>query len=380
LERRRPFYDITIAMITAYTANRIFTGTTWLDNHVIVVDEGVIVALLPKQNLPSAILVKDFGNCFIAPSFIDIQLYGAAGKLLAVHPTADSLFKLYDHCIKGGTTHFLPTVATNTIDVFHHCIDAVKDYWQQGGKGAIGLHVEGPWINKARRGAHIEALIHSPTLEEVQALLGYGKGVIKMITLAPEVCSIEVVKHIQSQGIIVSAGHSNASFSEGTRAFDEGIPVATHLFNAMSGFQHREPGLVGAIFQHSTVMASVIPDGHHVDFAAISIAKKMMGERLFIITDAVTDTTEGYYPHQLDGDKYVSGGILSGSAITMAQGVKNCVDKVGIKIDEALRMATLYPAKALGLHKEMGKIETGYKAHFVMLSEDLNVVDKAIDL
>lgn len=360
-------------MVKAYSAQQIFTGTTWLNNHAIVVNNQVTVDVVPSENLPSGTAVTEFGSNLITPSFIDIQIYGASGKLLAVYPYADSLFKLYNHCIKGGTTHFLPTVATNTTEVFYRTIDAIKDYWQQGGKGVIGLHVEGPWINKIKKGAHIDALIHSPSTEEVQALLDYGRGVIKMITLAPEVCSSEIIKLIQANNIIVSAGHSNATFQEGTKAFNNGIPAATHLFNAMSALQHREPGLVGAIFQHPTAMASVIPDGHHVDFAAVSIAKKIMGDRLFMITDAVTETSEGYYPHKLDGDKYVSEGILSGSAITMAQGVKNCVEKVGIDLDEALRMASLYPAKLLGFDKELGRIEKGYKASFTILNKKLEV-------
>jgi N-acetylglucosamine-6-phosphate deacetylase len=141
----------------------------------------------------------------------------------------------------------------------------------------------------------------------------------------------------------------------------------------MSPLQHREPGLVGAILNHSSVMSSIIPDGYHVDFAALTIAKKVMGERLFIITDAVTETNEGYYPHQLDGDKYVANGILSGSALTMMLGVKNCVEKAGIALDEALRMASLYPAKVLGLDNEFGKIEKGFKAEVVRVNHSLEV-------
>jgi N-acetylglucosamine-6-phosphate deacetylase len=275
--------------------------------------------------------------------------------------------------VSGGAKYFLPTVATNTNEIFYHCIDAVRDYWDEGGKGVIGLHVEGPWLHKAKRGAHIQSLIQSPTIEEVKSLLEYGKGVIRMITLAPEVCSVEITNQVRSYGVIVSAGHSNATYEEGLDAFDSGIAAATHLFNAMSPLQHREPGLVGAILNHSSVMSSIIPDGYHVDFAALTIAKKIMGERLFIITDAVTETNEGYYPHQLDGDKYVANGILSGSALTMMLGVKNCVEKAGIALDEALRMASLYPAKVLGLDNEFGKIEKGFKAEVVRVNHSLEV-------
>jgi N-acetylglucosamine-6-phosphate deacetylase len=237
----------------------------------------------------------------------------------------------------------------------------------------LGFHIEGPWINPAKRGAHIESLIHSPSLQQVQELLSYGKGVIKMITLAPEVCSKEVIDLILSHNIILSAGHSNATYKEAMNGFANGINTVTHLYNAMSPLQHRQPGLVGAAFDHTHVMASIIPDGHHVDYAAIRIAKQIMGKRLFVITDAVTETDKGYYPHKPAGDKYESGGILSGSALTMNKAVKNLVDHCRIELDEALRMCSQYPAKVLGMENGLGKIENGYKANMVVMNEKMEV-------
>ena len=345
-----------------YSANKIFTGTEWLTDYSIIVEDEIIIDIVPTSSISTS---ADQQICTsLVPSFIDIQIYGANGKLLAVHPNADALFSLYDYCSKGGALHFMPTVATNSYDVFYKCIDAVKDYWQQGGKGCLGLHVEGPWISKIKRGAHIESFIHSPNIDEVKKLLDYGKDVIKIITLAPEVCSDKVIKLIQSNNIIISAGHSNATYEEAMQSFNNGINAATHLYNAMSALQHREPGMVGAIFNHPTVMSSIVPDGYHVDFAAIKIAKKIMKERLFVITDAVTETIEGFYPHHLVDDRYESNGILSGSALTMMKAVKNLVQHCDIELDEALRMCSLYPAQALNLN-DLGKIEKGYKASFV---------------
>jgi N-acetylglucosamine-6-phosphate deacetylase len=312
---------------------------------------------------------------FIAPAFIDLQIYGANKKLLAVHPTVDALQDLYSYCHTGGAPLFQPTVATNTTDVFYRAIDAVRVYRSQGGKGVIGLHVEGPWINMQKRGAHLPHCIHAPTVEEARELLEYGKGVISMITLAPEVCSPEVISLVQSYGVVVSAGHSNASFAQASKAFDEqGITVATHMYNAMSALQHREPGLAGALLLHPTAMASIIPDGHHVDYAAIRIAKKLMGDRLFAITDAVTETDEGGYPHKLVGDKYESEGILSGSALTMHRAFTNLVRHADVGIDEALRMCSLYPARAMNLEGQYGKIAPGYPAQFVVLDQELNLL------
>ncbi len=347
------------------SANKIFTGTAWLSNHSIIIEDEMIVDIIPTSQINQS-TNKLINYSTLVPSFIDIQIYGAHGKLLAVYPEADSLFELYDYCKSGGALHFMPTIATNSYDVFYKCIDAIKDYWQQGGKGCLGLHAEGPWINALKRGAHIESFIHSPQIDEVHKLLDYGKDVIKIITIAPEVCSDEVIQLIQSHNIIISAGHSNATYEQAMQGFDKGIHAVTHLYNAMSALQHRSPGLVGAVFNHPTVMASIVPDGYHVDFAAIKIAKEIMQERLFVITDAVTETSEGLYPHHLAGDRYESNGILSGSALTMMKSVKNLVLHCDIELDEALRMCSLYPAQILGL-KDLGKIEKGYKESFVEL-------------
>jgi N-acetylglucosamine-6-phosphate deacetylase len=189
------------------------------------------------------------------------------------------------------------------------------------------------------------------------------------------VCSEDVLRLLLDSGIVISAGHSNATYQQATTAFDKGIPAVTHLYNAMSSLHHREPGLVGAALQHHKVAASIIPDGHHVDFAAISIAKKLMGERLFAITDAVTETTEGAYRHHLAGDKYECNGTLSGSAISMHRAFTNLVEKAGIAVEEALRMCSLYPARVLGLSHQYGRLAPGNAAQFVVLNKQLKLVE-----
>lgn len=361
-------------MLYAHIADRIFTGEEWLANRAIIVENGIIQRVVPQEEVPPSAIISIYADGFIAPCFIDIQIYGAYGSLLAVDPTAASLKKLYDYCKAGGAPYFQPTVATNSYDVFYKCIDAIKAYRNIGGKGVIGLHIEGPWINKAKKGAHAEEFIHSPTTDEAKTLLEYGKGIISMITLAPEICSTEVIELIQSYDVIVSAGHSNATFDEANEGFSKGIDAATHLYNAMSPLQHRAPGIVGAVMQHEKVRSSIVADGYHVDFAAISIAKKVMRERLFFITDAVAETTEGYYPHKLVDDKYESNGILSGSALTMAKCVKNGVEEAGIELSEALRMASLYPAQVMKLDKQLGRIAEGYKATFAVLNDNLEAM------
>jgi len=356
-----------------YKADRIFTGDAWLYDHAIITSAGIIDEMVPASTLNDN-AAENFPGCFITSAFIDLQNYGAYEKLFAVYPDTDALHKLMEHCRQGGAAHCLPTVATNTLDVFYKCIDAIKDYWKEGSEGILGLHIEGPWINSIKRGAHIESLIHSPAVKEARELLEYGKDVIKIITLAPEVCSKEVITLIQSYGVVISAGHSNATYKEAVAGFKNGIKTVTHLYNAMSALQHREPGLVGATFNAENVMASIIPDGHHVDFAAVRIAKKVMGERLFAITDAVTETDKGYYQHHLVGDKYESSGILSGSALTMIKGFQNLVNNVGVEKEAALRMCNLNPAKVISKENELGKIEKGFNSKMIVINDKLEFV------
>lgn len=354
-----------------YTAARIFTGHQMLSGYAVAVSNGIIESLFPVSMLNENAKLIDFGDTIMAPAFIDMQLYGAHGRLLAVYPDAETVAAIVQYSKAGGAAQCMPTVATNTYQTIFRCIDAVKSYWQQEGKGALGLHVEGPWINAEKRGAHREEWIFSPTVEQAKELLDYGKGIIKIITIAPECCSREVIDLIRSYGIVVSAGHTNATYMEATGAFDKGIKTATHLYNAMSGLQHRAPGMVGAVFNNDTVRCSIVPDGHHVDFAAVKIAKKIMGKRLFAITDAVTQTTEGYYKHILETDKYTCNGILSGSALTMHKCFLNFVKYCDIDIEEALRMCSLYPATVLNIQHQLGIIKENYKAEMVVLNNKL---------
>jgi N-acetylglucosamine-6-phosphate deacetylase len=353
--------------VTAITAERIFTGESWLTDHAVVTENNKIESLTPLAALPSGLNLKHAGEV-LAPAFIDLQIYGAYKKLFAVYPTVDCLDSIVGYSEKGGAAHCLPTLATNTKETFFKGIDAIRQYWAGGRKSVLGLHMEGPWINPAKRGAHISELIHKPSLEEVKEILDYGKGVIKMITLAPEICNEEIIDYIVSQGILVSAGHTDADYATARKSFSNGIRAITHLFNAMSPLQHRAPGMVGAAMKDDKVFASIIADGHHVDFNVIAIASKIMGERLFLITDAVTETTTGFYRHQPAGDKFEANGVLSGSALTMFRAVRNVIEFSGIDESEALRMGGFYPAKLLGLNNQVGRISVGFEASMVSIN------------
>src|SRR5215203_2805004 len=207
--------------------DQVFTGTQWINDHAVLVADGTVLALVPRAEAEAGAGYHRINRpgMLLAPAFIDIQIYGAHKKLLAVYPDPATLKLTYDYCKNGGAGLYLPTVATNTPEVMYRCIDAVRAYWQAGGAGVWGLHLEGPWINDKKRGAHVRELIHAPTLKEAKELLAYGRDVIRMITLAPECCPGEVIDFIRSEGIVISAGHSNATFAQAVEAFDEGIPA-----------------------------------------------------------------------------------------------------------------------------------------------------------
>lgn len=347
---------------------RIFTGDEWMNQACISTIDGKVrsIEAIPSESNSSGTFNEiDLEGGLLIPALIDIQLYGGNGKLFGENPSVEALHATVNYSVSGAAQLILPTVATNSDEVVFAAIDAVRQYWEEGGKGVAGLHLEGPFLNPQKKGAHAADRMQEPSIENVEKFLQYGRGVIRMMTIAPELFSDEVLYLLQSAGIILSAGHSNATYEQATAAFSRGINVCTHLFNAMSPFSHRAPGLVGAIFDHPTVMSSLVADGYHVDVAAIRIAKQVMKDRLFLITDAVTENESGYYRHQLKGDRYcMPDGTLSGSALTMLSAVRFCIDKVGIDESEAFRMASLYPAKVLGLEKELGKIAPGYNAQW----------------
>jgi N-acetylglucosamine-6-phosphate deacetylase len=355
--------------VEEFHAIKFFDGDNWKENVCIRKDH------ITKEIISISSEGFDTSKAvpLIVPTLIDIQIYGAYGCLLSEFPEPETIRKIGKYCLDGGAFYFQPTIASQTLEVIFKVIDAVREYMSNGGVGCIGLHLEGPWINAVKRGAHEKDIVRSPTLDEVRVILDRGKGVISMITVAPEVCSPETIEYIHSQGIVISAGHSDATYQQAMHSF-RFITTATHLYNAMSPFQHRAPGLVGAILNHDSVMSSIVVDGYHVDWAAVEMAKKIMKERLFCITDAVTETSTGPYRHYLAGDKYENQGILSGSALTQLKSVRNLVNHVGIELGEAIRMCSVYPARVMNRPGINGKIIVGETSSLLSLTEDLSLL------
>ncbi|MGJ1421426.1 N-acetylglucosamine-6-phosphate deacetylase [Sphingobacterium spiritivorum] len=352
---------------TVIVNGRIFTGTKILSDRMIVLEKGKVSSIIPYEQPPAGAEIIDANGGLVSAGLIDLQIYGAGDQLFSAELTSDSLTKIEDTLLKQGCTSYLLCLATNTIDVFKTAIAVVNKYVPQV---ALGLHLEGPFLNAKKRGAHPEELIIKATAEEITHLLNDDhKALVKMMTVAPELLDADCLSLLLERGILLSAGHSNATFEEATAGFDSGILTATHLFNAMSAFHHRETGLPGAVFNHQRACASIILDGIHVNYEAAKVAKRQMGERLFMITDAVARCDKGIYKHILNVDHYVlPDGTLSGSALTMLQAVKNAVLQVGIPLEEALRMATLYPANLIG-RTDLGRIEAGATANIIVFDD-----------
>ena len=361
-------------MLKALTNATIFSGDTKLEGKSVLIKNGLIHALVNADEIPADVQVTDLTGRYIAPGLLDLQIYGSGGRLFGGKPTVEALGQMESDLFAQGCTGFLATVATNSPEVVEQAIAAARAFRKDSKGYFLGLHLEGPYLNPKRKGAHPEDFIKKGSVAELKRWVESAEGDIRIMTVAPELQDEEVLDYLHANNIVISAGHSNATYEEGVSFFGEKVTAATHLFNAMPPLHHREPGLVAAIFKQKPY-ASIIADGIHVSYPMIEIAKRQLGEKLFLITDAVTATSEGIYPHTLKGDRYVMpDGTLSGSSLSMWQAVKNCVSFAGIELQEAIRMASSYPAAVIGRQHELGYIRPGYKANMIIFDGELKLV------
>lgn len=370
----------------------IYTGYEKLDNHAVIIEKEQIKQVCPITELPQDIEIHDLKNAILAPGFIDLQVNGCGGVQFNDNP-ADISIKTLEIMQKtnerNGCTSFLPTLITSPDPLIKTAIETMRDYLTKYKNQALGLHIEGPYINPVKKGTHNTEYIRKPSAEMINYLC-QNADVITKITLAPEIVGEKYIHQLIEAGIVVSAGHSNATFEEAQNGFKAGIQFSTHLFNAMPAISGRAPGLVGAIYNSPNVYAGIIADGLHVHWANIRDSKQLKGDKLILVTDATAPagldpnsnemdyfTFAGktiYYRNGLCVDK---NGTLSGSSLTMIDAVKNIVEHVGITLDEALRMATLYPARAIGIDKKLGSIEKDKVANLIVFNRDF-IIRKTI--
>ncbi|CFQ41241.1 N-acetylglucosamine-6-phosphate deacetylase [Yersinia frederiksenii] len=375
----------------ALTHGRIYTSHEVLDNHAVVVADGLIERICPVDELPAGIEIRDLGGAILAPGFIDVQLNGCGGvqfndSLEAIsEETLDIMQRANE---KSGCTSFLPTLITCSDEFMKHGVNVMRSYLQkkENQHQALGLHLEGPYISPLKKGTHNPAFIRKPSAEMIDYLCD-NADVITKLTVAPEIVDAKFIRQLTDAGILVSAGHSNATYQQARKGFTAGIGFSTHLYNAMPYISGREPGLIGAIFDTPEVYTGIIADGLHVDWANIRNAKRLKGEKLVLVTDATAPAGAeidqfifaGKTIYYRDGLCVDENGTLSGSALTMIEAVRNSVEHVGIALDESLRMATLYAARAIGVDKQLGSIEVGKVANLTAFTRDYKITKTIVN-
>jgi N-acetylglucosamine-6-phosphate deacetylase len=358
-------------MITALHNLQIISNGQITPGKAILISGQKIKGIVSSTAIPQDAEKIDLKGAFVAPGLIDLQIYGTGGKLFAGTPVVEALEQMENDMLSQGTIGFFATIGTNTNEIVEQGIEAAKVYRDRCRGNFWGLHLEGPYLNPIKKGAHPEKFIKKGTLAEVQRWIEMADGVIKMMTIAPELQDKEVIDYLNDNGVILSSGHSNATYQQGKSFLNNPIKAVTHLYNAMPQMHHREPGYIPAIFEERPY-TSVVADGIHVDFAMIRLAKRELGDKLFLITDAVTTTNQGAYQHQFTGDRYVMpDGTLSGSCLTMLKAVENCVNHLNIPLAEAVNMASLYPAQLADVNK--GKVEAGFDADLIVFDSSYNV-------
>ena len=368
----------------AITGARIFDGDAWHEGKVLVIDAGKITGIVAPDAAPAEAEIVDAAGQIVVPGFIDLQVNGGGGVLLNERPDVDGIAAIAAAHAKFGTTALLPTLITDTREIRTAAIRAGREARARGVPGFIGLHLEGPHLSIARKGVHDPALIRpmdEADLDEILACKGEFDAL--MITVAPESTTPEQVSALADAGFIVSLGHTDADCATANRYFGAGARTVTHLFNAMSPLGHREPGVVGAALDNPDVHAGLIADGFHVDPVAMGIALRAKNGpgRIFLVTDAMstigTDDTgfllNGRQIYRKGGRLTLADGTLAGADIDMLSSVRFVHERLGLPFEEAVRMATVYAADAVGLGDRKGHIRPGYDADFVLLTGALEM-------
>ena len=352
-----------------YHVKEFYDGEKKLEKVVLEIKKGTINKIHNKGYESKEAVDK------VVPTFFDLQIYGSEGRLFSEFPDIKTLEIMDSFHKKNGTYFFQPTIASYSYEVIYKSVEAVKQYMNQHPEsGCIGLHVEGPWFNSNKKGAHKLDYIHSPSEKEVKGIIEKSKGVISMITLAPEVVKKELMEQLASEGIILSAGHSECSYNLANKLFGKIIFTSTHLFNAMPKIHHRKLNLTSAILLNDNVYSSIIADGFHVDFEMIKFAHKLKKDKLFCITDAVAETIKGPYQHKKSESFFSNNGILSGSCITMPKSFKNLIDKVGLSVQESINMCSNIPSQVVKKAKDKTKLKIGKAARFNILDNKFNLI------
>ncbi|MCD2181630.1 N-acetylglucosamine-6-phosphate deacetylase [Rhizobium sp. GN54] len=373
-----------MSALTAFTGARIFDGDLWHEAAALLVEDGKVEAIATAGDIPAGAAHIPLDGASIVPGFVDLQVNGGGGVLLNEQPDVDGIRTICAAHARFGTTALLPTLITDTPEVTARTVAAGIAAKAENVPGFLGLHLEGPHLSIARKGAHDPKLIRRMEADDLERIAtARGKLDALLATVAPESVDNDQITALAKAGVTVSLGHSDSGYRAVSDAVAAGASMMTHLFNAMSPLGHREPGMVGAALDLGHLNAGLIADGFHVDPVSIGVAlraKKGPG-RIFLVTDAMstigTDMTgftlNGREIFRKDGRLTLADGTLAGADIDMIACVRFMHAQAGLDLEEALRMASLYPAEAIGMTGRKGRLTRGHDADFAVLDDDLAV-------
>jgi N-acetylglucosamine-6-phosphate deacetylase len=375
-------------MREALINGRIVAQGRILTAHAVVIEDGWIADIVTDEDASlKGLAFHDLRGALLLPGFIDTQVNGGGGVLFNDDPSALTISRIAAAHRKFGTTGFLPTLISDDLTKVKRAIEAIATAVKEGVPGVLGIHIEGPFLSPARKGVHDAAKFRTLD-EEAFALLTSLKTAKTLVTLAPEMTTPEMIARLANAGVIVAAGHTNASYDTMREALARGVTGFTHLFNAMSQLTGREPGVVGAALSDAASYCGIIVDGRHVHPDVLKLALKLKPhDRFMLVTDAWsnvgTDLTtfklQGATITVKDGVCIDENGTLAGSAMDMSRAVRNAMDLLGVDLHDAVTMASRAPASFLGLADRYGDIIKGLRANFVAADDTLSVRETWID-
>lgn len=370
----------------ALTNAVIYTGEKVLYEHAVVIENGLIQAVILEKDLAKEMPTVDLNGANLSAGFIDLQLNGCGGVMFNEEISVNTLEIMQATNLKSGTTSYLPTFITSPDEGMKQAVAVMREYLSKHQNQALGLHLEGPYLSVAKKGVHRPEYIREISPEMLDFLCQNG-DVITKLTVAAENPTAEYISRFIQAGIIVSIGHSNATYEQAKQRFAEGASFATHLHNAMSPISSgREMGVVGAVLD-SEVYTGIICDGLHVHWGNIRLAKKAKGDKLVVVTDATAaagaDISEFIFVGKKvtvkEGKCYDEFGALGGASVTMIESIQNLIHHTDLSLDEILRMCTLYPAKAIGVDDKLGSIAVGKVANLAIFDQQFKVKATAVN-
>lgn len=366
---------------------RVLTPDGFKDRQSILIKDGKIFKVCDDKYCPQDVTIeRDAEGMTLLPGLIDIQVNGGGGVLFNDHPSVEGIKIIGEAHRRYGTTGFLPTLISDDPGIMDKAMRAVEAAIENGVPGVLGIHLEGPHLNKAKRGVHDDTKFSCIKTDELRLMSSLKRG-ITLVTLAPEMTTPDMIRSLREHGIIVSAGHTQASYEDALLALDAGLTGFTHLFNAMKPMESRQPGIIAAALQDPRAWCSIIADGHHVHPAMLRLAKRAkQDDQIFLVTDAMPSvgakskrfTLGGHEIDVRDGKCVRADGVLAGSDLDMLSAVHNAMDFLNVNLEQAVRMASILPARFINMQGEIGEIRVGCQADFILISTGQKVEESWI--